>query len=196
MPPSVDLRHLRYFVAVAEELSFTRAARRLGIAQPPLSQQIRHLESAVGAPLLERTPRVALTDAGRVLLEVARRTLAQVERGIDAAGRAGRGAAGTLTVGFASSVVFTALPRAFRAYTKRYPNVDLQLREMHSAAQLDALRATTIDVALLRESPSDKDLDTDTLVREPFVAVLPARHRLASQSRLTPRSLAGESFVL
>src|SRR6185369_16938610 len=131
MSPPIDLRHLRYFVAVAEELSFTRAAQRLGMAQPPLSQQIKQLEELVGAPLFERLPRVALTDAGHVLLDVARRTLAQVEQGLDAAGRTGRGMAGRLIVGFTSTVVFTPITRAFLALARRHPNVELQLREMH-----------------------------------------------------------------
>ena len=196
MSQSVDLRHLRYFVAVAEELSFTRAARRLGMAQPPLSQQIRRLEEAVGSPLLARLPRVSLTEAGTVFLEAARRTLAQIELAVDAAGRVGRGLSGRLTVGFASSVVFTPLLQAFRAYGARYPDVEFQLREMHSGAQLEALRAGTIDVGFLRESPSDGDLEVETVIREPFVTLLPVRHRLAAQARVTPRQLANESFIL
>jgi DNA-binding transcriptional LysR family regulator len=196
MSTAVDLRHLRYFVAVAEELSFTRAAIRLGMAQPPLSQQVRQLEQIVGSPLLERRPRVALTEAGQVLLEVARRTLAQVGQGLDAAGRTGRGMAGRLTIGFTSSIVFTPLLGAFSLYTKRYPGVELQLREMHSAAQINALRAGTIDVGLFHESPGDDDLASDTVLREPFMALLPANHPLAEKSRLAPRALAGEPFVL
>jgi DNA-binding transcriptional LysR family regulator len=196
MTQSVDLRHLRYFVAVAEELSFTRAARRLGMAQPPLSQQIRRLEEVVGSPLFERVPRVALTEAGTVFLEAARRTLVQIALAVDSAGRVGRGVAGRLTVGIASSVVFTPLPRAFRAYRARYPGVEFQLREMHSGAQLEALRAGTIDVGLLRESLSDGDLDSETVFREPFIAVLPARHLLAARSRVAPHQLAKEPFIL
>jgi DNA-binding transcriptional LysR family regulator len=196
MGNTVELRHLRYFIAVAEELSFTRAARRLGIAQPPLSQQIRRLEQLVGCPLFHRLPAVALTEAGSVLLATARRTLAQLALGVDSAGRVGRGVAGRLTVGFASSVVFTGLPQAFRAFSARYPEVELELREMHSGAQLPALRAGTIDVGLLRESPSDGDIEMETVFREPFVAVLPVRHRLAAQARVAPRQLAREPFIL
>src|ERR1041385_2765698 len=196
MGNTVELRHLRYFIAVAEELSFTRAARRLGIAQPPLSQQIRRLEQLVGCPLFQRLPAVALTEAGSVLLATARRTLAQLALGVDSAGRVGRGVAGRLTVGFASSVVFTELPQAFRAFSARYPEVELELREMHSGAQLPALRAGTIDVGLLRESPSDGDIEMETVFREPFVAVLPVCHRLAAQARVAPRQLAREPFIL
>jgi DNA-binding transcriptional LysR family regulator len=196
MGSTVELRQLRYFVAVAEELSFTRAARRLGMAQPPLSQQIRRLEQLVGSPLFQRRPSVALTEAGGVLLATARRTLAQLALGVDTAGRVGRGVAGRLTVGFASSVVFTALPQAFRAFSARYPEVELELKEMHSGAQLAALRAGTIDVGLLRESPSDGELVTETVLREPFVAVLPQRHRLAAKARVAPQQLAKEDFIL
>ncbi|HEV8149896.1 MAG TPA: LysR substrate-binding domain-containing protein [Gemmatimonadales bacterium] len=196
MGASVELRQLRYFIAVAEELSFTRAARRLGMAQPPLSQQIRRLEQLVGVRLFRRVPSVALTEAGVVFLESARRTLAQLALGVDNAGRVGRGVAGRLTVGFASSVVFTGLPQAFRAFSTRYPEVELELREMHSGAQLAALRAGTIDVALLRESPSDAELEMEVVFREPFVAVLPRRHRLAARSSLAPRQLASEPFIL
>src|ERR1051326_6914834 len=178
MGNTVELRHLRYFIAVAEELSFTRAARRLGIAQPPLSQQIRRLEQLVGCPLFPRLP-----PAERAL-------------GVASAGRVGRGVAGRLTVGFASSVVFTELPQAFRAFSARYPEVELELREMHSGAQLPALRAGTIDVGLLRESPSDGDIEMETVFREPFVAVLPVCHRLAAQAGVAPRQLAREPFIL
>jgi DNA-binding transcriptional LysR family regulator len=196
MGQSVDLRHLRYFVAVAEELSFTGAARRLGMAQPPLSQQIRQLEDEVGSPLFSRLPRVALTEAGTVFLESARRTLAQIALAIESAGRVGRGAAGRLTVGFTSSVVFTPLPTAFSAFVARYPDVELQLREMHSGAQIEALRGGTIDVGLLRESPRDGDLEAEPVFREPFIALLPARHPLAKRPRVAPKQLAEEPFIL
>jgi DNA-binding transcriptional LysR family regulator len=196
MTASVDLRHLRYFVAVAEELSFTVAAKRLGMAQPPLSQQIRQLEEVVGSPLFERIPRVKLTEAGVVFLEVARRTLSQLALGVDLAGRVGRGAAGKLTVGFASSVVFTGLPNAFSAFASRCPDVAFQLREMHSGAQLEALRAGTIDIGFSRESSTDPDLEVETIFRESFIAVLPERHPLAKLSSVAPRQLAREEFVL
>ncbi|HYN10078.1 MAG TPA: LysR family transcriptional regulator [Vicinamibacterales bacterium] len=196
MHPAVDVRHLRYFIAVAEALSFTRAARALGMAQPPLSQQIRRLEEVVGSPLFRRVPRVALTEAGTVFLEAARRTIAQIDLAVDSAGRIGRGVAGKLTVGFASSVVFTPVLQAFQAFSARYPDVEFQLREMHSGAQFEALRAGTIDVGLLRDSPGDEDLVKEAIIRESFIAVLPARHRLAAHSRVAPRQLAKEPFIL
>ncbi len=192
----VELRHLRYFVAVAEELHFGRAAARLGMAQPPLSQQVARLEALVGHPLLERRPRVALTEAGRSLLAAAHRTLRQVEEGMEAARRAGRGEAGTLTVGFAASTMLTRVPGIFRAYRDRYPRVELRLRELSTATQMDALRAGLIDVGFLREPPPDDALVCEPVVREPFVAALPPGHPLAAGETLAVGALAREPFVL
>jgi DNA-binding transcriptional LysR family regulator len=196
MTNDFELRHLRYFIAVAEELSFTRAAARLGIAQPPLSVQIRDLERHVGSALFHRTPRVALTEAGSALLDMARLTMSQIARGVDEARRAAQGDQGSLAVGIASSVVLTELPSAFQQYSSRFPRVDLQLREMHSGPQIAALQAGTIDVGILRDPILDDTLLSRILIREGFVAVLPRRHPLAKRKRLAPGDLAGESFVL
>src|SRR5688500_13735253 len=122
----IELRHLRYFAAVAEELHFGRAARRLGIAQPPLSQQIARLEEMLGCALFTRRPRVALTPAGEALLVTARRAMAQVASGVEAVRRAGQGEAGVLTVGFAASVMLGPLPPVIRAFRARHPGVELQ----------------------------------------------------------------------
>jgi DNA-binding transcriptional LysR family regulator len=196
LPESVELRHLRYFVAVAEELHFGRAARRLRIAQPPLSQQIARLESLVGYPLFERRPRVALTEPGKVLLAVAHRTLAQVAQGIDATRRAGRGESGVLTVGFAASAMLTAMPRVFHAFRAQYPAVELRLREMSTSAQRDALKAGFLDVGFLREPAADASLLAEPVVREPFVAVLPPGHPLAHEGALPLNVMEDEPFVL
>jgi DNA-binding transcriptional LysR family regulator len=196
IPAAIELRHLRYFVTVAEELHFGRAAQRLGMAQPPLSQQIQRLETLVGYQLFERKPRVALTESGKVLLTAARRTLLQVEQGVDATRRAGRGESGTLTVGFAASAMLTAVPRVFRVYRDRFPEVDLRLREMSTSAQLEALKAGIIDVGFLREPTVDESLIAEPVVREPFVVVLPPEHALRTRSRLPLEALAGEPFVL
>ena len=195
-PRGVELRHLRYFVVVAEELHFGRAARRLKMAQPPLSQQISRLEALVGYPLFERKPRVALTEPGRVLLAAARRTLLQVAHGIDATRRAGRGETGTITVGFAASTMLTALPEVFRVYRDRYPGVELRLREMSTSAQLEALKAGMIDVGFLREPAPEPSIVAEPIVKEPFVAVLPPEHPLRERERLPPEALAEEPFVL
>jgi DNA-binding transcriptional LysR family regulator len=119
---SVKLSYLRYFVALAEERHFSRAAMRLGIAQPALSQQIRRLEQLVGHQLVRRKPRVELTEAGAVLLRVARRTLEQVEEGIEATRRAARGETGSLTVGFPASVLLTQLASAVQASSPPLPS--------------------------------------------------------------------------
>lgn len=192
----LELRHLRYFVAVAEELSFSRAAERLGMAQPPLSQQIQRLEAMLGHPLFERRPRVRLTTAGEELLVTARRVLAQVDQGVEAARRAARGELGTVTVGFAASMILSVLPEAVRAFRKGFPGVTLQLRELSSAAQIEALREGRIDVAFLREpAAADKALRFEPIARETFVAVLPPDHPLAARERIPLAALAGEPFV-
>lgn len=196
LPEAVELRHLRYFVAVAEELHFGRAARRLHMAQPPLSQQIARLEYLVGYPLFERRPRVALTEPGKVLLAVARRTLAQVAQGIDSTRRAGRGESGVLTIGFAASAMLTAMPRVFHAFRDRYPAVELRLREMSTSAQRDAIVAGFLDAGFLREPAADASLVAEPVVREPFVAVLPPAHARAGEAVLPLGALADEPFVL
>jgi DNA-binding transcriptional LysR family regulator len=196
MSHNVELRHLRYFAAVAEELHFGRAAQRLGIAQPPLSQQIKSLEEQVGYPLFERKPQVRLTPAGEALLEVARRTLAQVEEGINSTRRAGRGEAGKLTVGFAASILTTALPEILRTYRERYPGVELRLRELSSAAQTTALADGRLDVGFVREAVEPgADLICEPILREEFVAVLPPQHALARRRQLPLGALADEPFV-
>jgi len=196
MSQSIELRHLRYFAAVAEELHFGRAAERLGIAQPPLSQQIKGMEELVGYPLFERRPRVRLTPAGEALLEVARRTLAQVEEGLDLTRRAGRGEAGKITVGFAASILTTALPEILRTYREQFPGVELRLRELSSAAQAAALADGRLDVGFLRETVGHGDaLVCEPVLREEFVAVLPPAHTLARRRRLPLGDLAGEPFV-
>ncbi|HWR17892.1 MAG TPA: LysR substrate-binding domain-containing protein [Terriglobales bacterium] len=192
----IDLRHLRYFVAVAEELHFGRAAARLGIQQPPLSQQIKYLESTLGHPLFERTSRsVALTAAGRELLERARRTLARVQEDLNAVRRVGRGEIGNLTVGFAGSAMLTSLPDVIRSYRREYPAVQLRLMEMVTAEVIEHLRDGTVDLGFLRDPGEVEGLVIQSLMREPFVAILPARHRLASQQSISIAKLKGEPFV-
>lgn len=196
MDEKIELRHLRYFAAVAEELHFGRAAERLGIAQPPLSQQIKSLEELVGYPLFERKPQVRLTPAGEALLELARRTLSQVEEGLDTARRVGRGEAGKITVGFAASILTTALPEILRTYRERFPGVELRLRELSSAAQAAALSDGSIDVGFVREAVEHgAGLTCEPILREEFVAVLPPAHRLAERPELPLGEFAGEPFV-
>src|SRR5689334_5740766 len=152
----MELRHLRYFLAVAEELHFGRAATRLGIAQPPLSQQIRQLEQELGATLLNRTKRrVELTPAGRAFLEHTRQILAETERAKRVARRAGRGEIGRLAIGFVSSADLDVLPRVLRAWRERFPDVEVELHALLTAAQVDALGRGRLDVGFIR-LPADE----------------------------------------
>src|ERR1700677_2797851 len=140
MKEEIDLRHLRYFLAVAETLHFSKAAQLLGIAQPPLSQQIKRLEQLLGHRLFDRTTRgVKLTLAGQLLAERARSTIEKVQDDLAQVRRLGRGEEGTLTVGFAGSVMFTDLPAAIESYRLRYPKVEVLLREFSTAGQISAL---------------------------------------------------------
>jgi DNA-binding transcriptional LysR family regulator len=202
--PPFELRHLRYFVAVAEELHFGRAAQRLMIAQPSLSTQIRDLERAVGAPLLERTRRhVELTAAGKVFLESARQTLALVERAVQSAQRAHRGEIGQVNLGFVGSAAYEVLPRLLRAFRAAYPDVALQLSAMTTNEQVMALAERQLDLGLLRLSALEnvdarlaQRLAWRVVAREPLVAVLPRAHPLASLESIPLAALANEAFIL
>jgi DNA-binding transcriptional LysR family regulator len=197
MNDQVELRHFRYFLAVADELHFGRAAARLGIAQPPLSQQIQRLELALGTRLLDRTSRrVQLTAAGEAFLVQARRVLEAAETAIDAARRAGRGEVGELRVAFAATVMFLDLPRVIREFRRRYPNVRLDLREMPTGPQLQALRQGDIDIGFVREPSPDPALEIVTVMREPLRIAVHKSHPLAARPTLAVRDLAGEPFVL
>lgn len=191
-----QLHQFRAVVTLAQELHFGRAAKRLGLAQPHLSTLIRRIESSVGARLFSRRPRVALTPAGEVMADTARRVLLEVERGMERVRQVASGQVGSIVVGFASSVMLTELPAAFEAFSREHAGVDLRLREMHSAPQLDALRAGLIDVAFTREIPSDRRIRTQVIQREPFVVVLPDSHQLASEPSVSVAGLAAEPFVL
>lgn len=193
----LDLRQLRYFVAVAEELHFGRAAARLGMAQPPLTQQIQKLERALGYRVFARQSRkTTLTDAGSVLLTEARRILLEVDHAIDHTRRAGRGETGQLTVGTPPSVMLTRLPAIIRKYRERFPSVRFVLREMSTSAIAAGLLAGSLDLGFLREIDECGGLPVEIALRESIVAVLPATHPLAAVPRLRLRQLAKEPFVL
>ncbi len=197
MVPDLELRHLRYFIAVAEELHFGRAAARLGIAQPPLSQQIQRLEQLVGTKLLERTSRrVQLTDAGRILLNEARPVVAATQAAVEATRRAARGETGELKVAFAATVMFLALPRIIRNFRDRFPLVHLDLREMPTGPQLSALVSGEIDIGFVREPTPDDTLEIVTVMREPLRIAVNKSHPLAARPTLAVRDLALEPFVL
>lgn len=196
MDRDIELRHLRYFVAVAEELHFGRAATRLHLAQPPLSQQIRKLEEILGYPLFVRTSRaVKLTAAGEIFLERARRTLRNVQDDIEEARAIGRGDEGSLRVGFIGSGMLTPLPAVLGRYRELYPRVQLQLSELYTAGIADLLNRGTLDAGFLRDGGSIDGLHIEPLFSEQFVAVLPATHRLAGEREISPADLRDEPFV-
>jgi DNA-binding transcriptional LysR family regulator len=191
-----ELRQLRYFVAVAEERNLTRAAARLHIAQQSLSQQIRTLESQLGATLFERSTRgVELTAVGAVLLREARPVLAQAERAVEAVRRAARGEQGELRVGFLSTVANYFMPPVVRAFRERHPGVRLHAEDVPIAALVAGLRDGTLDAGLSRP-PLVDDLATEVVLREPVAAVLPEGHPLADRPELTLADLADEPWVL
>ncbi|WP_215454479.1 LysR family transcriptional regulator [Streptomyces sp. ATCC 21386] len=196
--PEIPLAQLHAFVVLAEELHFGHAATRLGIAQPPLSQQIRRLEDKVGHALFSRDPgRINLTPAGRELLPAARHALTHLAEGLAAARQVGSGRAGRLRIGFAASLALTVLPSLLRTFRERFPAVHLDIQEMTTAPQLVALRERAIDIGLLREPPAhDAELGFETVLAEPFVAVLPVSHPLAAQRAVQVEQLAACPFVL
>ena len=195
----MELRHLRYFIAVAEELHFGRAAQNLGISQPPLSQQILALEDELGARLFDRTNRrVELSEAGRLFLDEARQVLAQVDKAADVARRAQLGELGEMKIGFTSSAPFnSSIPRAIYAFRQAFPAVHLNLQEMSSAQVVEALSNESIEIGLMRPLPLPDTVHTTELFREPLVAVLNASHPLAGgpATGIELAALAHEPFV-
>jgi DNA-binding transcriptional LysR family regulator len=198
----MELRHLRYFLAVAEEGHITRAAERLGIQQPPLSQQIKALESELDVQLFRRQPRgVELTEAGRVFLADARAVLAQVDHAVAATRRTARGEEGRIAVGLTSSASFhPAVVRAIRSYRDANPLVALALEEGGTAELVEAVRREQLDVAFIRTPVGDvSELVVTPLLEEDMVAALPSGHPLARGKPRDARPLAGfadETFIL
>ena len=196
MDEAIDLRHLRYFVAVAEELHFGRAARQLHIAQPPLSQQIRRLEEMVGYPLFIRTSRaVKLTEPGLALLERAKRTLHRVAEDLAFTRRVGRGETGTLRVGFIASAMQTELPAILSEYRSSYPDVELRLEETYTSNLIETIRDGSVDVGFVRDGGPIEDLRMDLLLEEKFIVVVPRHHRLARLAAVQLIQLKNEPFV-
>jgi DNA-binding transcriptional LysR family regulator len=196
MKGQIELRHFRYFVAVAETLHFGRAAAQLGMAQPPLSQQIKALEHIVGHSLFDRTTRgVRLTVAGDYLLERARKTLAQVDQDVEMARRLGAGQEGVLSVGFSGSVMFTQMPFVIERYRRLYPRVELQLQELATADQMRALKEGALDLGFLRDGEADSEIKIEPLLSERYVAILPKQHPLAGRKSLRPANLRDQPFV-
>jgi DNA-binding transcriptional LysR family regulator len=192
----VELRHLRYFLAVAEEKHFGRAAKRLGIAQPPLSRQIQALEGELGFELLDRSRRrVEVTAAGAVLSRHAQQVLTAIDAGVREARRAALGETGRLAIGYSASVALTGFTELLREFRTRSPGVDLVLRELPAQAQIEALVGGTIDVGFIRGSVTDSSLASRRVRREPLVVALPVAHPLAGKQRISLSQVAHEPFV-
>lgn len=196
----MELRHIRYFLAVADEKNFTRAAARLGIAQPPLSLQIKDLESEIGAQLFHRLPYGAeLTEAGHAFLEAVRAMPDQAVEATRAAQRAARGETGRLRLGFTGTAALNPIvPAAVRAFRQDFPDAELTLEEANSIALTAGLTNGNLDVAILRPSASDPpELRKYVLDRELLVAALPASHpAVAVGASVTLSSLAAMPLIL
>lgn len=194
----MDLRHLRYFVAVAEERHFGRAAQRLHMAQPPLSQAIRQLEGELGVQLLTRTTRrVDITDAGAAYLERARGVLADVDAAAHEAQRVAAGRAGRVAIGCVGSATYSLLPPLARALREELPGIDFTFRgEMLVPAQLAALRDGSLDVALLRPPADAAGVSLRRLRTDALVVALPDGHRLADDADVRLADLAGDDFIV
>ena len=194
----MELRHLRYFVAVAEEEHYGRAAQRLRVAQPALSRQIQDLEREIGVALFDRLPRgVRLSAAGKAYLDDVRSVLGQVSAATDRAGRVARGLAGTLRVGFPESASWHGIvPDSFRRFRHEQPDVELQLSPMSSREQVQALRAGSLDAGFVFSFPkSDPDLDQLVVATQHLVLAAPRRHPSTRSSRLRLRDLTDADFI-
>lgn len=194
----MELRHLRYFVAVAEDLHFGRAARRLGMTQPPLSQQIQALEAEIGVDLFRRSRRhVDLTAAGHAFLREARAILAHAERAAETARRVARGVAGQIRVGFVGSATYDDfVPSILRSFRESHPGVELVLTEMTTAQQVDELRRRTLDVGFVRPPAGGGAIVAEPIRRERLYAALPSNHRLAALPVIALSDLSDSPFVM
>jgi DNA-binding transcriptional LysR family regulator len=195
----MELRHLRYFIAVAEELHFGRAAKRLNISQPPLSQQIMQLEKEIGVRLFDRIKRhVEITPAGMVFLEEARRIMVLSEEAVRRTIRADKGEIGRLAVGYIGSANYSVLPQVIREFRKRFPDVDLSLAELNTSNQIEALREGRIHVGFMRppRGIENEDLSVEPVFREPLMVAIPRNHHIRGETSIPLRMLAKESFIM
>src|SRR5262249_33546082 len=193
----MELRHLRYFVAVAEELHFGRAAERLHVSQPPLSHQIKQLEEEVKVRLFDRTRRwVRLTSAGRLFLEHSRQLLAQADNAVLAARRAMEGECDRLAVACAPWAKLMDVPRILYRFSSLHRQIQIDIQTLDSVRQARAVEARTVDVGFMSPGSRDKNLHIERLAVRPLVVALPPNHRLAAHARLSPSDLTGESYVM
>ena len=193
----MEFRHLRYFLVLAEELHFGRAAKRLSISQPPLSLNIQQLEASVGARLFERDSRgVRLTAAGRTFRESAAALLAQAESARLLAQEIEAGAVGRLRIGFVGSMLYRGLPQRLQEFQARYPGIHVALTELNSQEQIDALLHGELDAGFIHTSRVPDELATTLAHAEPFVCCMPDGHALAAHEVVALADLRGEPFVL
>lgn len=194
---NVELRHLRYFAAVARELSFSRAAEQLHIAQPPLSRQIRELEEALGAQLLDRSSRpLKLTPAGRFLEIQAQQMLGRMAEIKQAAARIANGGRTWYGMGFVPSTLYGKLPDVIRRFREAQPTVELGLFEMTTVEQIAALKSGRIDIGFGRLVLDDDEIAAELVRNEPIVAALPVGHRLLDHKKLTLAKLVSDTLIL
>jgi DNA-binding transcriptional LysR family regulator len=193
----VDLKQLRYFVAVAEELHFGRAAKRLFISQPALSFDIRKFEEQLGVQLLARTSKtVSLTNAGQVLLDEARRLLLQASEAERITVRSAHGLAGRLRIGFVNSMLYRGLPRAVKRFETDHPTVEIVLKEMNTNEQVQAIQRMQIDMGCAHWGNFPSEVVSAPIFSEPFLCCLPVAHPLARRRKIDLRDLAQEPFIL
>lgn len=194
----MELRHLRYFVAVAEELHFGKAAKRLCITQQPLSRQIKDLEEELGVELFYRTKRtVRLTEVGEIFLVETKKILQQADRAVELVKQASQGKIGRITVGFTGSALNIVLPTTVCQFKQLYPQVDLTLKRMQTPEQVEALNNGQIDLGLLHPPINNDGLILETIYQEQLVVALPDNHPLANVSKtVSLQQLANESFIL
>jgi DNA-binding transcriptional LysR family regulator len=193
----MDLRRLRYFVAVAESMHFGRAAERMNVVQSAISQQIKLLEAELGVTLLERSrPNVKLTESGRMFLPECRRVLLQADEAVRVARQAGSGHVGRVRFSFVDNALWSLLPPLIRAFRDRYPGVDLELHPLDRSAQIKALEDRATDAALLPTPDPLGDFQSEMFASGPLVVALPAGHPLLARAKLSIEMLADHSFVM
>jgi DNA-binding transcriptional LysR family regulator len=197
MNEKIELRHLRYFVAVAQELNFGRAAKRLKITQPSLSRQIQKLEQELAVKLFERLPsQIQLTRTGELFLVEAQQILAKVEQGIKIIQRANRGEIGQLKIGFQGSAVYDLIPNSIRAFRSSFPNVDVIIQLMGTKEQISALENNQLDLGFVVPPIDNSKLIVETILQEPVIVVLPENHPLAHKTEITIADLGDEPLIL
>jgi DNA-binding transcriptional LysR family regulator len=193
---AMELRHVRYFLAVAEHLNFSKAAQQLHIAQPPLSRQIRQLEDELGVDLFVRTKhRVQLTKPGRVFLDEGRKLVMQAGHATEAARHAQKGESGIVRIGIASGLG-GVVGKAVADHCRRFPTINIECKDIFSSVQNETLHKGEVDVGFLRPPVDQVNLDCELLFEEEFVVILPKTHRLAKRKSLRLKEVADEPLIV